>query len=192
MKWIINASGDTGYWKNREKDGYKMRKVPESNRYKKQMQEIVKLCEKAASEYGEEASFFHEGAQEEEMTQWEEDNGVKIPESYKEWLRFSAECQIRQNLAGFYFPRFLEIVPPRLVAIGWLMGDGELLCFSKENGNFIRWFEGEVNDEFADFGDMLKEIIRMLKEESGISKEAEDLFMQFMKNAEERERAGRK
>jgi hypothetical protein len=39
---------------------------------------------------------------------------------------------------------------------------------------------------------MLKEIIRMLKEESEISKEAEDLFMKFMKNAEEREKEGRK
>lgn len=53
--------------------------------------------------------------------------------------------------------------------------------FSKENGNFIRWFEGKVNDEFENFGDMLKEIIRMLKEKSEISKEAEDLFMKFMK-----------
>ena len=39
---------------------------------------------------------------------------------------------------------------------------------------------------------MLKEIIRMLKEESKISKKAEDLFMKFMKNAEEREKEGRK
>jgi hypothetical protein len=31
----------------------------------------------------------------------------------------------------------------------------------------------------------------MLKEESEISKEAEDLFMKFMKNAEEREKKGR-
>lgn len=120
------------------------------------------------SEYGEKASFFSQGASEEEMTQWEENNEIRIPESYKEWLRFSADCQIRQNLAGFYFPRFSEIVPSELVIIGWLIGDGELLCFSKENGNFIRWFEGKVSDEFENFGDMLKEIIRMLKEESGI------------------------
>lgn len=168
-----------------------MKKIPENNNLKKEIKEIVKLCEKAVSEYGAKASFFNEGASEEEMKQWEEKNGIRIPESYKEWLRFSADCQIRQNLAGFYFPRFSEIVPSELVIIGWLIGDGELLCFSKENGNFIRWFEGKVNDEFEDFRDMLKEIIRMLKEDSGISKEAEDLFMKFMKNAEEREKKGR-
>ena len=64
--------------------------------------------------------------------------------------------------------------------------------YVEENGNFIRWFEGKVNDAFENFGDMLKEIIRMLKEESKISKKAEDLFMKFMKNAEEREKEGRK
>ena len=168
-----------------------MRKVPENNSFKRKIEEIVRLCEKAVPEYGEKASFFHEGASEEEMKQWEESNEIRIPESYKEWLRFSADCQIRQNLAGFYFPRFSEIVPSELVIIGWLIGDGELLCFSKETGNFIRWFEGNVNDEFENFGDMLKEIIRMLKEESGISKKAEDLFMKFMRNAEERERQRR-
>jgi hypothetical protein len=143
-------------------------KIPENNSLKKEIEEIVKLCEKAIPEYGEKASFFNEGASEEEMKQWEENNEIRIPESYKEWLRFSLDCQIRQNLAGFYFPRFSEIVPSDLVIIGWLIGDGELLCFSKENGNFIRWFEGKV-----------------------ISKEAEDLFMKFMKNAEEREKKGR-
>ena len=178
--WEANAMMNEG--------GYKVRKVPENNSYKKEIEEIVKLCEKAIPEYGEKASFFNAGASEEEMKQWEENNQIRIPESYKEWLRFSADCQIRQNLAGFYFPRFSEIVPSDLVIIGWLIGDGELLCFSKENGNFIRWFEGEVNDEFENFGDMLKEIIRMLKEKSEISKEATDLFMKFMKNAEEREK----
>lgn len=169
-----------------------MIKVSENNSLQKEIKEIVKLCEKAVPEYGEKASYFNKGASEEEMKQWEEENRIRIPESYKEWLRFSVDCQIRQNLAGFYFPRFAEIVPPDLVIIGWLIGDGELLCFSKENGNFIRWFEGKVNDEFENFADMLKEIIRMLKEESGISKEAEDLFMKFMKNAEERKKEGRK
>lgn len=73
-----------------------------------------------------------------------------------------------------------------------MIWDGELLCFSKENGNFIRWFEGEVNDEFENFGDMLKEIIRMLKEESKISKAAEDLFMKFMKMLRKEKRKVRK
>ena len=38
------------------------------------------------------------------------------------------------------------------------------------------------------FKEMLKEIIRMLKGDSGISDEAKKLFMQFMREAEEREK----
>ena len=49
-----------------------MRKVPENNSLKKEIEEIVKLCEKAIPEYGENASFFNEGASEEDMKQWEE------------------------------------------------------------------------------------------------------------------------
>ena len=101
--------------KNRKEDT--MRKVPENNSFKKEIEEIVKLCEEAIPEYGEKASFFNEGASEEEMKQWEENNEIRIPESYKEWLRFSVDCQIRQNLAGFYFPRFSGIVPSDLVII---------------------------------------------------------------------------
>lgn len=66
--------------------GYKVRKVPENNSYKKEIEEIVKLCEKAIPEYGEKASFFNAGASEEEMKQWEENNQIKIPESYKDQL----------------------------------------------------------------------------------------------------------
>ena len=33
--------------------GYKVRKVPENNSYKKEIEEIVKLCEKAIPEYVE-------------------------------------------------------------------------------------------------------------------------------------------
>ena len=50
-------------------------------------------------------------------------------------------------------------------------------------------FIGKVGNDF--FGEMLKEIIRMLKEKSEISKETADLFMKFMKNAEERKKKGR-
>ena len=112
-----------------DEGGYKV------NSYKKEIEEIVKLCEKAIPEYGEKASFFNAGASE-EMKQWEENNQIRIPESYKEWLRFCADCQIRQNLAGFYFPRFSEIVPSDLVIIGWLIGGWRITLFFKRKWEF--------------------------------------------------------
>lgn len=163
-------------------------KVAENNTLKKEIKEILKLCDEAKEEYGEKASYFNEGASESEIEAWESKNGIKIPESYKDWLKFSADCQIRDTLASFFFPRLVNIVPEDLVLIGNLIGDGEVLCFSKTTGKFVRYFEGQVNDEMDTFKEMLKEIIRMMKGDSGISEEAEKLFMQFMKNAEERKR----
>ena len=36
------------------------------------------------------------------MINWEERNRAKIPESYKEWLRFSGKCRIAGNTATFW------------------------------------------------------------------------------------------
>ena len=46
-----------------DEGGYKV------NSYKKEIEEIVKLCEKAIPEYGEKASFFNAGASEEEIAE---------------------------------------------------------------------------------------------------------------------------
>ena len=38
---------------------------------------------------GEKRNYFNAPITEEEMINWEERNSAKIPETYKEWLRFS-------------------------------------------------------------------------------------------------------
>ena len=93
-------------------------KIAENNTLKKEIKEILKLCDEAKAEYGEKASYFNEGASESEIEAWESKNGIKIPESYKDWLKFSADCQIRDTLASFFFPRLVNIVPEDLVLIG--------------------------------------------------------------------------
>lgn len=85
-------------------------------------------------------------------------------------------------VAGYLSPnRWLMLISMSDISVFALV---VMIC----KGRICKWFEGKVNDEFENFGDILKEIIRMLKEESKISKAAEDLFMKFMKNAEEREK----
>ena len=79
-------------------------RVPENNSLKSEIEEILKLCDEA-EEKGEGSSCFKEPVSEEEMTQWEEANGVKIPESYKEWLRFTGKCRIIGNTATFWGPK---------------------------------------------------------------------------------------
>lgn len=163
-------------------------RIPENNSLKNEIEEIVELCEKAVPEYGEKASYFGTGASEQEMEEWETKNGVKIPESYREWLRFSANCQIRQTLASFCAPGYFnsEIVPQDLVVIGHLIGDGEVLCFSKASGNFVRYFEGKVEEEFEDFREMLNEIIRMLRGRRSVSVEEKMLMLERLEKIRKR------
>ena len=135
--------------------------VPENNSLKEEIEELLRLCEKAKEEYGENSSIFAQGIEENEMTEWEEKNGITIPESYKEWLRFSAMCQIRQMLASFNPPSEFhsEYVPEDLIVIGTIIGDGEVICFSKTSGDFVRFYNGRENGREDNFKNVLKEII---------------------------------
>lgn len=155
----------------------------QENNMKKEFDEIVKLCEEAIPEYGERASYFMEPATEEEILEWEKVANVSMPESYKSWLRLTKDCQIRQTLAEFYFPNVNqpEYVPEDYVMIGNVIGHGEIVCFSKSNGNFITYFEGKVNKKYEDFQGVLSEIKRLLKGEHGISMEQKLLMLEKLK-----------
>lgn len=153
------------------------------NYMKKEFDEIVKLCEEAIPEYGEKASYFMEPATEEEIFAWEKATNIRIPESYKLWLNLTKNCQIRQTLAEFYFPSIEqpEFVPKDYVMIGNIIGDGEIVCFSKNDGKFIRYFEGKVKREFEDFKGVLLNIISLLKGEFGITMEKKMLMLEKLK-----------
>lgn len=164
-------------------------RVPENNSLKAEIEEILKLCKEAEVEYGENSSYFNEPISEQEMTDWEEENGVKIPESYKEWLRFTGKCRIVSNTATFWGPEKFhsDIVPEELVVIGEMIGDGEVVCFSKETGEFIRFFEGRENGIYKDFEGILKVIIRSLSDECVLPDEALMLFAKLLMENEERD-----
>lgn len=102
-----------------------MRKVPENNSLKKEIRKLLELCKKDEKDNGEKRNYFNAPITEEEMINWEERNRAKIPESYKEWLRFSGKCRIAGNTATFWEPNEFhsEYVPEGLVAIGEINGD---------------------------------------------------------------------
>lgn len=132
-----------------------------NNSLTEEIKEIVCLCEQLAPEYGEDASWFSPAASEEEINEWEKDNKLTIPESYKEWLRFSGEARILNTLARFYGPQKFRInlkdIPDNLVEIGDLLGDGQRLCFSKSTGNIIRYDHGDIREY-----DSLKPVLNQL------------------------------
>lgn len=158
------------------------------NSMKKEFDEIVRLCEEAIPEYGDHASYFLEPATEDEIDTWEEVTNLKMPESYKEWLKLTKRCQIRQTLAEFYFPDIhqTEYVPEGYVMIGNIIGDGEIVCFSKSDGKFIRYFEGKVNGKFDDFKGILTKIISMLTGDLDVSMDEKLLMLEKLKELRKR------
>lgn len=154
------------------------RKIDESNQLNKEIEKLLELCDKYDEENDGEYSFFDKPVSEEEMLKWEQDNGTRIPESYKEWLRFTGRCRIAENTASFWLPDDFhpKFVPEDLVVIGELIGDGELVCFSKINRKLLFIFEGK-NKEVDDFDQILKRIINILDDKSPFTKEEYELFM---------------
>ena len=162
------------------------------NEMKEIFDEIKELCKEDMENYGERSTYFKEPATEEEILQWEKTTNIKMPESYKMWLKLTRCCQIDSTLAEFYFPEEEqpEYIPEDYVEIGEVVGDGEFVCFSKSKGNFITYFEGEINEEYEDFVGMLKEVKRMLKGELSISMDEKLLMLERLKELNKKEEGG--
>lgn len=162
-------------------------KIPEGNSLKSEIEEIVKLC---VEKENESTSYFKEPVAEGDMEKWENENDIKIPETYKEWLRFSNGSQIDGSTATFLGVDRIVVnskyIPEDLVIIGHLIGDGEVLCFSKETGKFVRFFEGRENGMFDNFNEVLKKIIRLVSGESSITDEKIQEMLLKVKEMRER------
>ena len=139
-------------------------KMSSLNEMKEIFDEIKELCKEDMENYGERSTYFKEPATEEEILQWEKTTNIKMPKSYKMWLKLTRRCQIDSTLAQFYFPDTEQprYVPEGYVMIGNIIGDGEIVCFSKNKGKFITYFEGNIDEEYEDFMGLLGEVKRLL------------------------------
>lgn len=137
------------------------------NAMKKEFDEIVKLCEEKIEEYGERASYFMAPATEEKILDWERKMGIRMPDDYREWLKLTGNCQICSNIASLFFPERgqPDYIPEDYVLIGHVVGDGEILCFSKSTGRYVRYFEGRVNKEYNTFIEFLNNVKNLIKGE---------------------------
>lgn len=143
--------------------------------------EIVEFCKEDMENYGERSSYFEEPATEEEILEWERITNIMMPESYKNWLRLTKKCQIDTTLAQFYFPQIEQpnYIPEDYVIIGNIIGDGEVVCFSKSTRKIIRYFEGRDNGEFDDFTEVIIDIKKMLKDERDGYKFSDEVLAKF-------------
>ena len=140
--------------------------IPNNNSLKEQIKVIVSICEELAEDYGDDASWFNPPATEEEISKWEEEKGIVIPDSYKEWLRFSNGSQLLSNSAKFSSLNGMVVNAEEkyledFVIIGHLCGDGELLCFSKSTLLFASFLNGKRWSEYEKFDDYLNHFIEL-------------------------------
>ena len=170
---------------------YNNLKVSESNSLKAVIEELLEWCEKKEKEGELGRTFFNEPIKESKMEKWEAENGVKIPESYKDWLRFSEKCQIDGTTATFWGPDDFksEYVPDDLIVVGEIIGDGQVVCFSKAEGVFVEYYEGTIQNRMQNFNEIIKKIFDDTSAALGLSRQTLELFREFnkkyMKNEKE-------
>ena len=149
--------------------------IPEipNNGLKTQLEELVCIARKAANESEKiRLKFeFNPPATDEEINVLEKTLNFSLPLGYREFLLFSNGAQLCGQTAEF--ENINSVIdmnktkitlgfPSKYIVIASFIGDGELLCFSKETGGFIRWFDG--NETYFDtFYDLFEMIIKRIK-----------------------------
>lgn len=161
-------------------------KIP-NNSLTKEITEIVQLSKKLENDYNFE---YNPPATEDEISTWENEHGITIPETYKDWLRFSNGSAIRSELAVFWGVRMIgsygQFLPNDLVTIGEMIGDGEFLCFSKKTGKIIWEDHGNI-DEYDSFNTLLTKVIPWIEGKTGLSQSSIDVLMSMVKASKNNE-----
>ncbi len=142
--------------------------IPEvpNNGLKSELEQIVFLARTAVNSEAYEEELltfeFNPPASEDEINKLEADLDIVFEEDYKDFLRFSNGAILCFNAAEFYNLDDVNSLakqekedsfPKDYIILGEVIGDGEVLCYSKNNRNYISYFEGrkKVYDSLIDF-----------------------------------------
>lgn len=136
-------------------------KIPDN-----QLSEKIKELVEIAIDLEEETYFeFSNSTTNDKINEWQEKNEVILPESYKEWLLFSNGSIIDSTRAEFYgldrIKIYSQSFPSDYVIIGSLVGDGEVLCFSKNDLKIFSDFHGKIK-KYDNFDNVLMELVNDL------------------------------
>ena len=164
--------------------------IPEipNNSLMQEIKEIIRLSQELEDDY----MFDYKcPISEEEITVWENEHNISIPNTIKDWLHFSNGCVIRNYLMHIYslseFDLNRKDMPEDLIIIGEVLGDGEFIAFSKNTGKII-WEDHGSFEEYSDLKGVLEEIIRILNDDCGLSQSSLDALMSLVnksKNSKE-------
>lgn len=164
----------------------------QSNSLQKEISELQILC-KRMEDMEMNESRFNPPATEEQILNWERTNEITIPESYKEWLRFSDGSEI-----GGFTARLLgvkqmvvnyKLISEDMVIIGHWGGCGDSICFSKNTGKFVILYDS-WNEEFDSFKGVILELIRSMKSILGEDETSREVTAKLMAMLEAQEKWG--
>lgn len=163
-----------------------------NNSLREEIQELKALCDRLEKMDINESKF-NPPATEEEITTWELNNGITIPESYKDWLRFSNGAELMGYTAKLLCVKNqvtkYELILNEMVIIGHLGGSGKILCFTKSTGRILSLFDGE-QEEFDSFKDVILELIRKGKSILGEDGSSRDVTAKLMAMLEAQRNGG--
>lgn len=130
-----------------------------NNSLTKEINEIIQLTKQLQ----ETRKFvFNEPCSDKEISDWEKKHNIMIPNTFADWLRFSNGSILRGNVAELYGLNRIEFnvsgFDEDCVIIGSLIGDGFVICFSKDNGKIFTDDHGEIT-EYDSLNEILEEVI---------------------------------
>ena len=144
--------------------------IPE-NSLTKHINKLISICQKLCqTDYVEDddAFIFNPPANISDIELWEENNKVKIPSSYKDWLLFSNGTKLCNSIVELYSLENFIVnndlkpynVPDEFIVIGESVVE-EVYGFSVETGKFMIF--GEYEDmEATDFSEILEWVTDIL------------------------------
>ena len=121
-------------------------------------------------------SDFNIPATTDEINNLEKDLNVFLPTGYKEFLLFSNGAQLCGHCAEFAkIERVAKInklkktsnFPEDYITIARIIGDEEILCFSKKTGKFIRCFDGR-EIIFEEFYSIFKWLVKFIRDSAEV------------------------
>ena len=138
-------------------------KVP-NNSLSDELNEIVYIAKKTEHKMFFE---FNQPATDDELLDLENYFNTTFPESYKDFMHFSNGANIADDYIIFFNiseVKALQIAsfPDDYIIIGKIIGDGEVLCISKKDQQFIRMFEGEER-HYINLKEFLKRPINKIR-----------------------------
>lgn len=127
---------------------------------------VVDLCEEKAPVYGYKNTKIGKPATEEEIQAWEQEQGILLPECYKNFVRFANGIQFFGSSEYISGVQGLnpsdEYLGADYIHLGEMIGDGTAICMSKASGKVYIADHREYEDK-GDFAEFLEYFLDFLK-----------------------------